>query len=98
MRRVKAKRSTKILGTTAEDSWNKAMLRAKGMKVKDDVKLIEKTRKRKLVLKRKSAKVWDERKKQLEEKQQKRQKKREFNLNKRKEQNKATKVKRRAKR
>ena len=98
IKRMKTRKTQVILGKSDKDSWNKALLRAQGMKVKDNEKLIEKSKKKKLVLKKKSIKVWDERKKQLQERMEKRQKKRENNINKRKEQKMATKAKRRSKR
>lgn len=68
-----------------KNKWQKAMLQAEGVKMKDDEKLIKKAIKKKEAKKRKSAVEWDERKRDLETNKQEKAKRREENLKIRKE-------------
>lgn len=68
-----------------KNKWQKAMLQAEGVKMKDDEKLIKKAIKKKDAKKRKSAVEWDERKRDLETNKQEKAKRREENLKIRKE-------------
>ena len=68
-----------------KNKWQKAMLQAEGVKLKDDEKLIKKAIKRKEAKKRRSAIEWDERKRAVEVNKQERAKRREENLKIRKE-------------
>ena len=68
-----------------KNKWQKAMLQAEGVKLKDDEKLIKKAIKRKEAKKRKSAIEWNERKRAVEANKQERVKRREENLKIRKE-------------
>ena len=68
-----------------KNKWQKAMLQAEGVKLKDDEKLIKKAIKRKEAKKRKSAIEWNERKRAVEANKQERAKRREENLKIRKE-------------
>ena len=91
-------RKTKvILGTSKQDTWKKAFLKAEGFKVKDDKKLIDKTKKRKLKIKQKSSFKWNERMKTEQERKDKKLKRRERNIKKRIDNNKEKKIKRRIK-
>jgi hypothetical protein len=74
--------------------WETAFDKTEGIKVKDNEEILKKTIKKRKVLKKKSKEQWSDRKKKIEEKQASQQKKREDNLNKRKTDNKKTKLKR----
>ncbi|XP_070500355.1 surfeit locus protein 6 homolog [Chironomus tepperi] len=74
--------------------WETAFDKTEGIKVKDNEEILKKTIKKRKVLKKKSKEKWNERKKKVEEKEFSKQKKREDNLNKRKTDNKKTKLKR----
>ncbi|VDP93156.1 unnamed protein product [Echinostoma caproni] len=71
---------------TIRRKWSIAMLRAQGVKVKDDLSLIKKSadKVRKIKLKRRNK--WVERKEQVKQQQEERQSKREANIQKRKNQ------------
>lgn len=97
IKRMYSKKTKVILGTSEKDTWKKAFLKSEGYKVKDDKKLIEKSKKRKLKIKQKSSIKWKERLKFEQERKDKRQKRRERNLNKRIVQKKDKKIKRRMK-
>ncbi|QHS74512.1 ribosome biosynthesis protein RRP14 [Saccharomyces paradoxus] len=82
-----------------KEKWQKAMLQAEGIKIRDDEKLLRKAIKRKEAQKRKSAIEWSERKRVVEDTISERQKRREENLrirkdNKGKKRNKQEKMKR----
>jgi len=62
------------------DSWDAAVSRAKGIKVKDDIKLLKKAIQQKKDKRRRSAKQWKERWNQVEDKKQKRQQARRNNI------------------
>lgn len=68
-----------------KSKWQKAMLQAEGVKMKDDEKLLRKALKRKEAKKRKSSLEWAERKRDVETNKQERVKRREENLKIRKE-------------
>lgn len=95
IKRMYSKKTKVILGTSKQDTWKKALLKTQGFKVKDDKKLIEKTKKRKLKLKQKSSLKWKERLKAEKERQERRQNRRERNINKRIENKKEKRMKRR---
>jgi hypothetical protein len=69
----------------ADHEWDAALRRASGEKVRDDPKLLKRTIKRKESLKKKSAKAWDDRKKQQQADRVAKQDRREANLAKRRE-------------
>ncbi|CAI4045160.1 hypothetical protein N7582_003452 [Saccharomyces uvarum] len=82
-----------------KEKWQKAMLQAEGVRIKDDEKLLRKAIKRKETQKRKSAFEWKERKQVVEDTISERQKRREENLrirkdNRGKKKNKQEKMKR----
>ena len=95
IKRMYSKKTKVILGTSQQDTWKKALLKTQGFKVKDDKKLIEKTKKRKLKVKQKSAIKWKERLKAERQRKERRQNRRERNINKRIEHNKEKRMKRR---
>eukprot|EP00088_Acartia_fossae_P004398 TRINITY_DN11882_c0_g1_i1.p1 TRINITY_DN11882_c0_g1~~TRINITY_DN11882_c0_g1_i1.p1 ORF type:complete len:345 (-),score=169.12 TRINITY_DN11882_c0_g1_i1:40-1074(-) len=64
-------------------AWQKAMDKAGGAKLKDDVELLKKSLKKKEQKKKASKKKWEERKENIEKKKGESQKKRQDNLNKR---------------
>lgn len=78
-------------------SWEKAVAKAEGTKIKDDPELLKKSLKRKLAKKKQSTKQWEERNVKLQAKMQKRQDRRNANLQKRKEHKKNKKEFQRAK-
>lgn len=85
-----------------KEKWQKAMLQAEGVKMKDDEKLLRKALKRKEAKKRKSAVEWRERKETVVKTIAEKQKRREENLqirkdNKGKKKNKQEKMKRKFK-
>ena len=63
-----------------KEKWQKAMLQAEGIRIRDDEKLLKKALKRKEAKKRKSAIEWRERKQVVENTVAERQKRREENL------------------
>lgn len=73
--------------------WKAAFDKTEGIKVKDNEEILKKTIKNRKQIKKKSKEKWSERKKKLEEKQSAHNKKREQNLDKRKADNKKTKLK-----
>lgn len=79
---------------SADDSvaWSKALSAAKGVKIRDDEKLLRKAAKRKEKLKTKSGVEWSERKKDVEKKQADVQQRRQENLTQRIEAKKAKKM------
>jgi len=77
--------SVKAVETKQKMSWENALQKAGGEKVRDDPKLLKKSIKRKEKAKGKSAKEWDERVESVEQKKEERQKKRKQNLKERKE-------------
>lgn len=95
IKRMYSKKTKVILGTSKQDTWRKALLKTQGFKVKDDKKLIEKTKKRKLKLKQKSSIKWKERLKAEKQRQERKQNRRERNINKRIENKKEKRMKRR---
>jgi len=70
--------------------WDKALLKATGVKVKDDEKLLRKSVKRRKAAKEKSKKQWEERQKKQDQEREKRQAQRTQNI---KERNQAKKDK-----
>jgi hypothetical protein len=68
-----------------DEQWKKSIQLAQGKVVKDDVKLLKKTVKRKEQEKKKSSNEWSERQQKLKHEQESKQKKRETNLLARKE-------------
>ncbi len=77
--------------------WEKALDMARGIKVKDDPKLLRRTAKSLEKKKQKSAKEWEKRREMEAQTKEKQQEKRKRNLLERKEQIKAKKVKKRSK-
>ncbi|KAL3237498.1 ribosome biosynthesis protein RRP14 [Nakaseomyces bracarensis] len=63
-----------------KEKWQKAMLQAEGVRVRDDEKLLKKALKKKEAKKRKSAVEWDERKRAVKTNIAEKQKRREENL------------------
>ena len=63
-----------------KDKWQRTLLQAEGVKVKDDEKLLRKALKRKEAKKRKSAVEWDDRKRMVADTKAERVKRREENL------------------
>lgn len=78
--------------------WKSAFDKTEGLKVKDNEDILKKSIKNRKMIKKKSKEKWNERKKKVEEKQSTQAKKREENLNKRKNDNQKTKMKKAAKR
>ncbi|KAA0190661.1 hypothetical protein FBUS_08519, partial [Fasciolopsis buskii] len=74
--------------------WSIAMLRAQGVKVKDDISLLKKSVNKVHKIKARRRKTWQERKQQVEQKQKERQAKREANIQQRKNQRLAKKLRR----
>merc|ERR1712137_1143519 len=66
----------------AKQAWQRAMDKAKGIKVKDDPKVLKKVIKKERSMKRRSTKKWADRQKQESDKQAERQAKRQRNLDK----------------
>ncbi|CAI4044737.1 hypothetical protein SKDZ_11G1280 [Saccharomyces kudriavzevii ZP591] len=98
--KMEAKDELEQIKLKEKGKWQKAMLQAEGVKVRDDEKLLRKAIKRKEAQKRKSATEWSERKRVVEDTISERQKRREENLrirkdNKGKKRNKQEKMKRR---
>lgn len=83
--KLQSKDELEQIKTIEKNKWQKAMLQAEGVKLKDDEKLIKKAIKRKEAKKRKSAIEWNERKRAVEANKQERAKRREENLRIRKE-------------
>lgn len=83
--KLQSKDELEQVKTIEKNKWQKAMLQAEGVKLKDDEKLIKKAIKRKEAKKRKSAIEWNERKRAVEINKQERAKRREENLRIRKE-------------
>ncbi|KND04324.1 uncharacterized protein SPPG_00054 [Spizellomyces punctatus DAOM BR117] len=83
----KLKQVDKEKAETIEEAavWNKLLKQAEGEKVKDDLKLLKKSVKRKEKSKEKSATTWSNRQAQVKKEQEERQKKREENLKARQE-------------
>ncbi|CAI4044730.1 ribosome biosynthesis protein RRP14 SKDI_11G1330 [Saccharomyces kudriavzevii IFO 1802] len=97
--KMEAKDELEQIKLKEKGKWQKAMLQAEGVKVRDDEKLLRKAIKRKEAQKRKSATEWSERKRVVEDTISERQKRREENLrirkdNKGKKRNKQEKMKR----
>lgn len=74
--------------------WKSAFEKTEGVKVKDNVEILQKTIKKRQKLKKKTKVDWKNRVKNVEDKQAARQKKREDNLKKRQDDKKKTKLKR----
>ncbi|KAJ3035409.1 surfeit locus protein [Rhizophlyctis rosea] len=70
----------KAAAIAEKQAWNKLEQLAEGEKVKDDVKLLKKTVKRKEQEKAKSAQTWNDRQAQVKKEQEQKQKKREENI------------------
>lgn len=68
-----------------QEDWKKAMIKATGVKVKDDVKLLKKTIKRRENQKKQSRDKWAERGKKVEERQKAKQDRRQRNIQKKKD-------------
>ncbi|CAO1613957.1 unnamed protein product [Parajaminaea phylloscopi] len=83
--------STRTAGDDAA-AWSKATSAAKGVKIRDDEKLLRKAVKRKEKLKTKSSVEWKERQRDVEKKQSDAQQRRQDNLTQRKEVKKAKKM------
>ncbi|CAI4613346.1 ALI_HP2_G0027390.mRNA.1.CDS.1 [Saccharomyces cerevisiae] len=97
--KMEAKDELEQIKQKEKEKWQKAMLQAEGIKIRDDEKLLRKAIKRKEAQKRKSAIEWSERKRVVEDTISERQKRREENLrirkdNKGKKRNKQEKMKR----
>ncbi|KAF6205410.1 hypothetical protein GE061_019582 [Apolygus lucorum] len=74
-------------------SWDKAIQKAEGVKLKDDVELLKKTIRRKTEIKNKSKKKWDQRKESVDHRKEEAQKKRQENITKKKKEKKTKKIK-----
>uniref|UniRef100_A0A146LX86 Surfeit locus protein 6 n=1 Tax=Lygus hesperus TaxID=30085 RepID=A0A146LX86_LYGHE len=74
-------------------TWDKAIQKAEGVKLKDDVELLKKTIRRKTEIKNKSKKKWDQRKESVEHRKEEAQKKRKENITKKKKEKKTKKIK-----
>jgi len=70
---------------TTKEVWKSALLKAKGVKLKDDPELLKKAMKRREQKKKSSQQKWEERKKMLEKQMNDRQDKRTKNIAKKKE-------------
>ncbi|CAI1541483.1 hypothetical protein SEUBUCD646_0K01380 [Saccharomyces eubayanus] len=97
--KMEAKDELEQIKLKEKEKWQKAMLQAEGVKIRDDEKLLRKAIKRKETQKRKSAFEWKERKQVVEDTISERQKRREENLrirkdNRGKKKNKQEKMKR----
>lgn len=68
--------------------WKTALAKAKGEKVRDDVKLLKKTIKKQKKLRERSAKKWKKNKSETDKRMKERQEKRQTNIQKRKDQKK----------
>ncbi|XP_077969128.1 surfeit locus protein 6 homolog [Styela clava] len=80
-----------------KDTWDKALAKASGTKVKDDPELLKKSIKKEKSIKRQHAKKWKERDQSVQEKMQKKQDRRKRNIQARKDQSKNKKVSKRMK-
>ncbi|PTN16954.1 ribosome biosynthesis protein RRP14 [Saccharomyces cerevisiae] len=78
--KMEAKDELEQIKQKEKEKWQKAMLQAEGIKIRDDEKLLRKAIKRKEAQKRKSAIEWSERKRVVEDTISERQKRREENL------------------
>ncbi|QID86370.1 66S pre-ribosomal particles component [Saccharomyces pastorianus] len=78
--KMEAKDELEQIKLKEKEKWQKAMLQAEGVKIRDDEKLLRKAIKRKETQKRKSAFEWKERKQVVEDTISERQKRREENL------------------
>lgn len=85
LRELEETDSAKAVETKQKMSWENALHKAGGEKVRDDPKLLKKSIKRKEKAKGKSAKEWDERVQSVEKKKEERQEKRRKNLKERRE-------------
>ena len=70
---------------TTKDSWKSALLKAEGVKVKDNAELLKKAMKRRERMKKNSERKWDDREKTLAKQMKDRQDKRAKNITKKKE-------------
>ena len=95
--KIKKEDPKKASAILQKSSWEKAMARAEGEKVRDDPALLKKSLKRKLAKKKKSVKEWQARTEQMEQNMRKRQEKKQRNVQKRKEHKQNRKVFKRAK-
>ncbi|TPP66367.1 hypothetical protein FGIG_09968 [Fasciola gigantica] len=77
---------------TLRRKWSIAMLRAQGVKVKDDISLLKKSANKVRKIKAKRRDKWRERKEQVQQKQEDRQARREANIQQRKKQRLAKKL------
>ncbi|THD21477.1 hypothetical protein D915_007170 [Fasciola hepatica] len=77
---------------TLRRKWSIAMLRAQGVKVKDDISLLKKSANKVHKIKAKRRDKWRERREQVQQKQEDRQAKREANIQQRKKQRLAKKL------
>ena len=83
--RIKKEDPKKACQIIEKSTWNKAMAKAEGEKVRDDPTLLKKSLKRKVAKKKKSSREWKARTETVEENMRKRQEKKKANVQKRKE-------------
>ena len=83
--KIKKEDPKKASALVEKTSWEKAIAKAEGEKIRDDPALLKKSLKRKLAKKKKSAKEWQARTEQVEERMRKRQEKKQRNVQKRKD-------------
>jgi len=77
---VMQKDPTKAKSMKEKQTWQKAIQKAEGIKVRDDPELLKRSIKRKEKLHKKSKKQWEQREETVQEKLDKRQKKRKDNI------------------
>ena len=77
---IKSGDAAKAKAIEDSESWNKLIRQAQGVVVKDDIKLLKKTVKRKEADKKKKTLQWTEREKNLESVKDMKQKKRQENI------------------
>ncbi|CCF57390.1 hypothetical protein KAFR_0C03990 [Kazachstania africana CBS 2517] len=84
-KKIESKDELEQIKLKEKDKWQRAMLQAEGVKLKDDEKLLRKALKRKESKKRKSAVEWSERQRTVQQSKMEKAKRREENLKIRKE-------------
>merc|ERR1712141_477668 len=98
MKRLEAKGDGEAVKSIEESStWTKALDKAEGVKVKDDVGLLKKSIKKQEQRKKSNVKKWDARKETEQKRMETQQQKRQDNIKKRKQDKKSHKMKKLAK-